>query len=58
MVQIRNSNKVMESENHFKNGASSKSQTSRGFCFKMLFLIIVFCMVANKFVWSTNCRVD
>jgi len=39
MYQSRNSNRVMETGDHFKNGASPKSQTSRGNTIQRSFLI-------------------
>ena len=45
MQQHRNSNRVMEAGNHFKNGASPKSQMSRGsIMYKILLCFAVFCV--------------
>ena len=52
MLKFSNLNIVMESETISKNGASSKSQTSRGNFYSNCRAVLVFCMIALLF---TSC---
>ena len=49
MVKYRNLNSVMESGDHFKNGASSKSQMSRGDIkfLLLLYALLAWCLLLN-----------